>query len=273
MTHATDGLLQAYLDGEIDSTAEAALREHLAACGACADELHEQDRLSARAHEALGVLDAPAPMLRAQAALHARRAAAPAGRAGQARQRLARFGAGSLARAAILLLVLAGAAAAAVPGSPLRSALENAVARVAQMFTQNGPAQTAPAPAPEPGQPAAAVLETASMAILPADGSIRVLLHAPSAPVDVYVRLVPESRAVVETATPDRSVRLRSGVGRVEVMGLSGGSVVIDIPLSVPNATVEVGGRTYVYKVGAALQLAEPAGRERGAAVSFRITP
>lgn len=268
MTHATEGLLVAYVDGEIDGAAAAELDGHLAACDQCARELQEMRRLSVRTHEALSLLDAPAPLLRARAALGAERTRVePRRTTGWS---LTRLGARGLARAAMLLLALAGAAAAAVPGSPVRRALETTIARVSQLLNGEPAAPAVPvAPVVEPAAPA--YTERSSMAILPASGRVRVVLHAPAGPIDVTVRLVPASRALVETASAEADVRMRSAAGRIEVMGLGAGEVRIDVPAAVPNATVEIGGMVYVYKAGDVLQLSGPAGTGHGGEVRFRV--
>jgi hypothetical protein len=110
-----------------------------------------------------------------------------------------------------------------------------------------------------------------SAAIMPADGRVRVMLHPATGAVDVEVRLVDAPRARVQTETAAPAVRLRSASGRIEVIGLTTGRVRIDIPRQVPSATVEVGGRVYVYKAGERLQLTGPAGDEQGTVVGFRI--
>jgi anti-sigma factor RsiW len=263
MTHATDALLLALVDGEIAGSAEAELREHLAACDQCAGELHEVQRLSARAHDALSLLDAPAPMLRAQAAIAAERRAPARG------WRRTRLGTWGIAKAAMLLLALAGMASAAIPDSPVRRALETTFARVAQLFT--GEDDVLQPAAPDVVGPAAPVLESASMAIVPAGGRVRVVLHAPVGDVDVEVRLVDGPRALVETAMATQDVRLRSAAGRIEVSGMTEGRVVVSIPATVPSATVEVAGRVAVYKQGALLHLTGPAGTGAGESVRFRI--
>lgn len=259
MTHATEGLLLAYMDGEIDDSAAAEISDHLAACVACAGELDELRRLSSSAHAALGMLDATAPILRARVAISA------AGRGGRGR-RLSWAGFSGFARAAMLLLALAGVAAAVVPGSPVRIALEATISRVATVL------QNEPEPEPVPAPPLAAPVPTESMgmAILPADGRVRVLLHAPAGAVEVHVRLVDGPRARVETTTAQPDVRLRSASGRIEVIGLTAGDVLIDIPRQVAQATVEVGGVLHVFKEGQRLQLAGPAGTDSGETVHFR---
>jgi hypothetical protein len=263
MTHATDALLLALVDGEIAGSAETELREHIAACDQCAGELHEVQRLSARAHAALSLLEAPVPMLRAQAAIAAERRAPARG------WRKTRVGAWGIAKAAMLLLALAGMASAAIPDSPVRRALETTFARVAQLFTGEDAALQPTAPAVV--EPAAPLLETADMAIVPSDGRVRVVLHAPAGDIDVEVRLVDGARARVETAMTTQDVRLRSAAGRIEVSGMSEGRVVVSIPSWVPSATVEVAGRVAVYKRGALLHLTGPAGTGSGEAVGFRI--
>src|SRR5690606_6379128 len=108
MDHAAEGTLQAYLDGEIDGATEVALRDHVVACAVCAAELEVLREADRRTGEALALLDVvAAPMLRAQAAIARER------RGGM--RSLRGIGAASLAKAAMLLLVLAGAGAAAIP--------------------------------------------------------------------------------------------------------------------------------------------------------------
>jgi hypothetical protein len=275
MTHATEGLLQAFLDEELDSPATAGLREHLAGCVVCAAELQELQRAGDRVHRALqlAVADAPAPMLRAQAAIAAaRREVEPvAARSAAARgdSRWTRLGAGGLARAAMLLLVLAGAAAAAVPGSPLRRALEATVARVSQLFT--GPVERAAEPVPTAPDGTVDAAVGSRMGVLPADGRVRVLLHQPTGPVEVTVRLVDDARAHVETTMAGEDVRFRTGSGRIEVAGLAAGEVRIDIPRGVQGATIEIDGMVHVFKQAGVLQLSGPAGRGSGDQVRFRI--
>lgn len=261
MTHATEGLLQAYLDGEIDGTAEAELRDHLGRCTACAAELESLRRVGLHTHEALGLLVAPpAPMLRARAAVSAERRVTPRG--------ARRLGASSLAKAAMLLLALAGAGAAAIPDSPVRRALESTIARVAELFRAEETPVAVPA---EPGVEAPAPLAMSGASVTPSNGRVRIVLHTPAEGTEVIVRLSDTGRADVETATAAAGVRFRTGAGRLEVTNLSAGTVTIDIPRAVQNATVEIDGSVYAYKRGSMLQLSGPAGEESGPQVSFRI--
>jgi hypothetical protein len=263
MSHAAEGSLQAYLDGEIDAAAAAQLVDHLAVCPACTHELAALQRGSELAHNALALLDTPPQLIRVRAALAAER---------RAPRRFARLGASSLAKAAMLLLALAGAGAAAIPGSPVRRALEATFARVAQLFTgdEARPVDIAepPAPAADPAMPGR---DVASISIAPADNAVRVMLHAPAGPVDVTVRLADRSRANVVATTVESGVRFVSATGRLEVVGLGTGEVVIEIPRTLEHASIQVGGQVHVYKQASQLHLSGPAGTGQGSEVRFRI--
>lgn len=111
MTHLDEGEIQAYLDGELSRAERVRVVEHLVACVTCRgahDELREVGSVVAGALPLLD--DGSAPRLdRAPAA-----AAAAGARSAPARH------IGPLVRAAVLVLVVAAAASAAVPGSPIR---------------------------------------------------------------------------------------------------------------------------------------------------------
>lgn len=265
MSHVAEGSLQAYLDGEIDGTVEAALREHLGACAACAGELDSLRHAGRVTHAALSLLDVPAPALRARAALAAAR---PARRT---QPRLAWLGAGGFAKAAMLLLALAGVGAAAIPDSPVRRALEATFERVSQLFAGTDAPQQADAPAVAPTAPAADEAPMGIVSAMPANGRVRIVLHAPTGALAVTVRFGDENRARVLYRVEQGPERTVSGTGRLELVGLGGGEVVIEIPRHVPNATLQVDGEVYVYKEGERLQASGPAGTTQGSEVRFRI--
>ncbi|HEX6306837.1 MAG TPA: zf-HC2 domain-containing protein [Longimicrobiales bacterium] len=261
MSHAAEGTLQAYLDGAIEGAAAAALSDHVAGCVACAGELESLRRAHERVGGALAVLDAgvEVPMLRAQARLARERRSRRLG--------VARLGTWSLAKAAMLLLVLAGAGAAAIPD--VRRAIGATLERVAQLF--GSPEQPVAVPTTEaPVQPVpAGEPETGMTFVTPSEGRVRVILHAPAGRVDVVVRLIDGARARVETVMEDAEVRRRAGNGRLELMGLGTGTVLIGIPRAVPSAAVEVDGEVLVYKQGEMLRGSGPASAERGSEVRF----
>src|SRR5688500_7516807 len=108
MTHLGEGTLQELLDGELAPGPRAEADAHLALCRECAGQLAELRSMNARTSALLGLVDAAPPMIAAQAhfARHRRGAGAGTGTGALAQARRA------LPRAAVLVLAVAGAAAA-----------------------------------------------------------------------------------------------------------------------------------------------------------------
>jgi Putative zinc-finger len=105
MTHPLPEQLSLYLDGELDSAATAALRSHLAHCGACSALLEELRRVVARAR----ALEERPP----RGDLWPGVAAAIGAGAGTARRRLT-FTLPQLLAASLALMLLSGGLAAAL---------------------------------------------------------------------------------------------------------------------------------------------------------------
>lgn len=258
MVHAAEGTLQAYLDGEIDSAAERALRDHVDACASCAAELETLQRVNGVVRESLALIETPVPMLRARAAI---------AREQNARhRRVARIGAWGLAKAAMLTLLLAGVAAAAIPD--VRRALETTFSRVVAMFS-GAQERTADAPVqPQIVDPGADVVRGESF-VAPVDGRVRIVLNVPAeGSVEVIVRIIDGAQAHVETATTGTESR-RVGPGRLELSGLGAGSVTIGVPRGVANAAIEVDGAVRVFKRDGSLHGSD--GAARGSEVRFMI--
>jgi len=258
MNHATDSLLLAYHDGEIDGSALAELRDHLASCTQCTQELDELRRLSGVLHEALALTDVPAPATRVQPAAAAAAVSAPAMTLPLSARRTSPWGrlwTSSLAKAALFLLAFTGVLTA-IPGSPARKWLEGLIDRERAVDT------TAPvdAPVPTPNE----------LSVEPAGGQVRVVVNG-ARDVDVTVELVDAPKASVEALAAGQEVRLTSASGRAEVSGLKVGTLRIGIPRDVGQATVEANGQVLVRFADGQLQLEGPAGTTRGDQVSFRI--
>jgi anti-sigma factor RsiW len=259
MVHAAEGTLQAYLDGEIDSAAERALREHVGACSSCAAELETLRHAGGLVQQSLAIIDTPVPLLRARAAVARHQ------RGGT--RRMARIGAWGLAKAAMLLLVLAAAGAAAIPD--MRRAIETTFSRVVAMFG-GGTGQTATVPTrPETIEPAAPVIVPGESFVTPANGRLEILLHTPQAGrLEVVVQLVDEAQAHVRTETTATASR-RVGSGSLELRDLGAGTITIGIPRAAREATVEVDGEVHVYKEGGILH--GPDAATRGSEVRFIV--
>ena len=245
MNHAAEGSLQAYLDGELDSAASSALREHLASCVVCADELDELRGLNERAHLAFALVDVHPPMVRAQALINAR----VEERADLRRRVISASGFG-FAKAAMLLLALAGAGAAIIPGSPLRDAIEDTIARV--LGNRDVPAQT-PEPLPIQDVPPAPIHDFGVAAY---QGSVRIILTAPEGDVVVRVRTTDDALARIES-TQQAPLSVSSANGRAELRNITSSTLTISIPRSIAGATIEIDGEVYVSKQNGTLQQIE----------------
>jgi anti-sigma factor RsiW len=242
-----EGTLQALLDGALPPGDRPVADAHLAACGECAAALRELRAVNERTAALLARADVPAPVAQAQMSLRARRLSAH--RWGEARQ--------ALLRAAILVLGLAGVAAAAVPGSPVRAWIEHAVLP-AKKPTLTPTARPAPPPAPQPqAQPSA----PSGVKIHPDAGTVRVVLTGASPRLRVTARLVDADQAgVLARGRAAQGARFRTAAGRIEVVGAGPGEIEVEIPRSATDATVEVNGRVYVAKDGDSLRVLAPAG-------------
>jgi len=134
--HPTEAALLAFVHGELDSRAAAILRTHLSECGACAATETALRREDAEVGGLLRALDHPVP-----------HRSAP--RTAAARPRLLHP-----ALAASLALLLAGVAAAAVPGTALNRWIQS---RLEAAPAAPRTATTPTTPPSEPGQAAGGI--------------------------------------------------------------------------------------------------------------------
>lgn len=261
MSHLDEGTLQGYLDHEIDGRQRSAVAEHLIACRECRDTLDELREARAVFSGAMEELDAALPSAGGtpvrRAAGHGGEPAEPVRDARDAeRGRSGR----SFVRAAGLVLLLAAAASAAVPGSPVRAWLISAFGV---------------------GPDAPAVVESAE----PLDGA-EAALPAGVALSDVGDRVTVEVSGLrggairlVETGSRTVSVRalggerdpvFRTGAGRIEVRGGAGGELTVSWPSSMRDARLVVDGRLYAARVDGALQVLVDPAAELGGALVWR---
>jgi len=266
MNHAAEGLLQAYLDGEATGKAAAEIEGHMAGCDDCRAEVERMRARNLLVSSALQRLDLPAVQSANEQAWWRVRAAArkPAGRG------TGRFAAGALARAAGILLVLAGALAA-IPGSPLRQLIGRLLpdeAPVARAVTPPAPAAAQPAPAPAPAPLKRA--ELPGVAMVPTEGRVRVLVWSVQPGATIRVNLIDGSRVSVEAGSDAEDVRFRTANGRIEVMNLGSADAVIQIPRSLPFASLDVDGRQWLFKDGDQLRFTGPVLEQARDAVVFR---
>lgn len=233
MTHVEEGVLQAYLDDEVTGSARVDIDTHLMSCEACRTELGRMRNASEVFASAVRTSDVAAPVLSARAQIaRARKLQIPVPSDSPRR---------AFARAAMFVVGLAAVASATVPGSPVRGWISNALTRAGLLDSPEGaaaPAGTEEAPAVERAGP-----ESAGVFIEPADGRLRVILTNVHADTKVEVQISDGARAHVEANGAAARARFRTGAGRLEVVGVEGGSVVVQMPRAIQDATVEQDGR------------------------------
>lgn len=262
MAHPSEGTLQAYLDHALSAEDRVGVAAHLEHCPACRAELELLARAAAVASAALALLDAPADLASARAAVTSRATATEAERArepvriGPAVPELRR----AFLRAAVLILATAAVAAAAIPGSPLHRWLVRAWHEV---VAPQGP-ETVPALPPPavrvPAEPeAAAPSPTAGVSVLPVGDRVRIVFDRLAPETVVQVVLVDAREATVEASGQAASARFDTGPGRIEMIGGGAGEVQVKVPRAVGRASVESNGKLLLFKEDARIRVFSPA--------------
>lgn len=179
-------------------------------------------------------------------------------------RRAPRWGRPELAKAAGLLLVFAAAAAAAIPGSPLRSWLVDVV-RPTELAS--------PAPESATGADAEAVSEPVGgpqevgIQMDPGGGELVVSLSGLPPGAEVQVRLVPGIRSWVYAA---EGARFQTRPGAVDAQ-VPGEYVRVELARTLALASVEVDGVLYLRKTGDRLELAGPQRDSTDAEIRFEV--
>lgn len=240
MNHLDDGTLQAFLDDELPPDQRTGVAEHLLGCADCRAAKESLSQANETFSEKIALLDV----------------APHSGTDVPGRRNRALTG-GAFVKAASLTLLLAAAASAAVPGSPVREWIARAVmpddgddAVVEQ------PAERAmPAPRSAPAGVAVA-----------ADGPVDVVLTGLEG---TTIRLVETEEAAVAVSALGGQVDpvFVTGPGQLEVRDGEGGEVTVALPRSLDAARVLVDGRLYAEKVGGRLEIHVPAATVDGALV------
>lgn len=239
MEHPAEGTLLEWLDGRLARPEHATVQAHVAACGSCAALADRLRRLAAICEGAMAALNPPAPTEAAYAALLRRRRGWAAG----ARR--------TLARAAMLVLVVVGVASATLPSSSLRRWLA-------------GPPATHRAVAPAPG---------AGVEILALNDSVRIVVDQSHPDLRVRVRVVDTEYVDVRGVGAAENARFRTAPGRVSVTATGAGEIHVTLPRGVRRAIIAVGQRAYVIKEGDQLHVLAPSADTAGTEISFPTSP
>lgn len=227
MKHLDDGRLQAFLDDELVVRDRADAAEHLLACAECRGARDDLVRANAVFSEAVALLDSEA-----------------SGRSAPSAGGVGRLGGGSLVKAAGLVLFLAAAASAAVPGSPVR-----------EWFVQAaGPSADAAPVAEMAPVEAAPVIPRAPMGVSLGGAEVTVVLMGLDG-VTVRLEETDGERVTVTALGTESDPVFSTAPGRIEVRGGVGGAVTIGLPRSLPSGRVVMDGEVCAVKDGGELEL------------------
>lgn len=238
MTHLEDGSLQAFLDDELPPDERARVAEHLLGCERCHATYESLAQANALFTQSVSVLDVEPP-------------ARTRATGGSSDSSPVSMGTASFVRAAALVLVLAAAASAAVPGSPVREWVLRTVDRTSSQPA--GPTDGAPGAAADRG-----TASPAGVAVHPADGSVLVALNGLES-TEIRLEAASGTLARVTVVDAEREPSFRTSAGRVEVRDGAGGSIRVRMPAGVSGARLEVDGRLYAETTAGVLRIHVPA--------------
>lgn len=274
MSHDTDShpnraRLVAYMDGEVSSGERGRLTRHVEECRRCQRRLEEL-RSSVRSFsEAVDRLQPPPSDVSAE---EIRRRAASrggdvevSGHVGpDAETGTSGFRWTTATRIAASVVVLLGAAAA-LPGSPVRSWIDRSVEGVQQLFSggdeaaAEGSSEATPSGRPE-------ITDRSGVAVGASDGSIRIRLTEVPTSTTVRVRLVDAPQAGVWNAGGE----YQTAPGRIEVTRPRSEALLVEIPRSVGSVRLLVNSRLVAVKRNEVLDVRVPGARLDDGEFSFR---
>ena len=253
MKHLDEARIVAIRDGaDVDDAA----REHVERCATCAAALDDARGRAAAIEHALSALDRPIEPTAAKAGVRARI------RAGAAAPARRRWGGRHLGRAAALLLVTAGAAAA-LPGSPIRTLL-------LRPLVNDTPNRVESIDAGSAGVAAAEVvpeLTDAGIAVAVPDGFVQVFIRGADPGTEVSVRWTEQSTARV--SAPSGS-RFTYSAGRIEV-DAARGDIHMQLPQGATEVDLEVDGVRYLSGSRDRLEVSGPTVDRTDDVIRFRV--
>jgi anti-sigma factor RsiW len=224
--HPSDATLLALIHGELAAGPKAEVQAHLTHCAGCASTVGELRAGDAQVGRLLGTLDHPVPRLDP-----------PVPAAGTPRLRRPVL-------AASVALLMAGAVAAAVPGTPLHRWIHGRHDVPGQIETRPG--------APAPARPAPAGDQAAGGVEVPVSRGLIIAFGQPEP--DGILTITVADRPDVSLRAFGGAVAYRVGEGRIAVDNRRpAGRYALEVPGSLRRLTVLLGGRVIFNSDGGPL--------------------
>lgn len=250
--HPGEGRLQAHLDGELPSADAARLEDHLARCAACRGRRQELAEASEALRDGLAALDVPPPPADPLAVRRAARRRRPGSSSGRS----------VVWKAAVLVVGVAAAASATVPGSPVEGWIGDAVRAVVASFD----GETAPTEAPSAGDTAEGRSGPRGVSV-PVSGRAIVRITDPAP--GLRLRVVRTEDGLLSVTA--RGGRYRVGEGRVEVIGPDGPELRVELPSSAPVVRIVAGDRVLLERADGRLRIRADADTAADGSISFPV--
>lgn len=246
MNHVDDNTLQAFLDDELPTEQRARVAEHLLGCAGCHAAYQELVQAHTLFTRSVALLDVEPPGQGAPRDVE--RAHGPA-----------RAGTASFVKAAGLVLALAAAASAAVPGSPVRAWIQTAVE--AGPEADRPTATEAVSPEPEPEAAASRPAIPTGVSIASSGTPIVVALHDLE-DVSIFLDEAVGEAATVSCVDGVEDPVFRTGASRIDVAGGIGGRLLVQLP---DRGRLEADGRLLAERRNGVLEIHVPADTVNGA--------
>jgi len=260
MAHPDDGLIRAFLDGELGEGEAEAFLIHSGSCPECQAEIRVQEKAMSQATRALLLMDTEPSVIEALGRFQARISAQDKTQARISAlgdfesEKSSRRGApGSLLKAAsIALILLTAGAASALPGSPVRGWL----AQGWNALTGNGAPEGAAQDGIQPGEGDSAGLPDPSAQetwarMVPGGDGVEIGLFDLHDNAEIRVVWV-EGEEVSVFA--EEGTRFRTEAGRLEAHSPPGG-VRVEIPNALTRVLLTLDGRTLLRKTGPEVEI------------------
>jgi hypothetical protein len=266
MGHPDDGFFQAFLDGEVVGAEADELRGHLDRCDECRGRLEALEAASQASTDALLLLDREARLDQVRRRVFPRQATDAGVGVMKGSSTPGRFWGLSLPKAASIALLLTGAAASALPGSPVRrwvvqgwESLTGQPALTPQTEQGAGEPEELPPPTQETGLP-----ETGA-AIPVLDEGVEIWIHELPPEAELRVLWTDGEEAWIYAAEGTRFSRTGR---RLEAYGPPG-PVRIEIPRGVQNLIVGLDDTVLLRKTGEDLEISGPAQERTPSEIRF----